>query len=311
MLPLLPLLLGLGCDGPAAPAVADEPTPAPEVALVEPEGPPMPFDKPAPVTTVDAPGLSESSGLAPSQRFPGSWWTINDSGNAAALYRFDLEGTFLGVHPIPGLMNRDWEALAAGPCPGGDDPCVFIAEIGDNKTQYEHVAVHAVREPAVDASAVAPLEHVASWRARYPEGARNAEALLRDPVTGRLYLATKHGSGLTEIYRFPAAPSDTVGPLERIASRVLEGDTDSMRKVTGGAFDAAGRKLVLRTYMVAWEWDVHADDRHAHWSEPPRRAWLAAEKQGEGVSYLPDGALLTTSEGVPMAVNTVPRTSGP
>lgn len=303
MLYNLALVAGLGCESPATEPARPAPPP---VQGIEAQGPPLPFEPPEPLTMVAAPQLSESSGIAPSARHPGTFWTHNDSGNPAELFRFDTEGHLLHRAPAPGLDNRDWEDLAAGPCPDGDQPCLYIAEIGDNKLRYAWVAVYAVREPDADESAGI----VATWRARYPSGPRNAEALLRDPITGRLYLVTKEGSGLCEVYRFPAEPSEAPGTLELVTSLQLEGDSATMRKVTGGDWSADGRRLVLRTYQLAWEWDVGDPDRDAHWSEPPRRAWLAVEEQGEAIAYMADGSLITTSEGVPMAVNRVPRPTG-
>ena len=300
MHPALLLWVGLACQSPAVepPVAAAEPEPDPVL-----QGPPLPFDPPQPVVTVHAPRLTESSGLAASIRHPGTWWTHNDSGNPAELFRFDLEGRLLGRHPVPGLDNRDWEDLASGACPDSDEPCLYIAEIGDNKHRYEWIAVYAVREPSGDE----PAGIVATWRARYPAGARNAETLLRDPATGRLYIVTKDETGRSEVYRLPAQPCEAPGLLEPVATVQLEGEGESMLKATGGDWSADGARVIVRTYQVAWEWDVHSDDREAHWAEPPRRAWLAIEEQGEAVAYTPDGGLLTTSEGLPMPVNRVTR----
>jgi hypothetical protein len=296
--------LGLACSSPASELPVEPAAQPPGASAPAPQGPPMPFEPPVAVTAVRASGLEESSGLAPSSRHPGTWWTINDSGNPSELFRFDLAGALLGRHPVPGVDNRDWEDLAAGPCPDRPEPCLYIAEIGDNKRQYDHVAVYAAREPEAGEAAVV----VSSWRARYPQGARNAESLLRDPITGLLYLITKHKSGRSEVYRFPAEPGDELGTLTLVAELQLEGSGWSALSATGGDFSPDGARVILRTYQVAWEWDVHADAREAHWAEPPRRAWLAAEEQGESVAYLPGGGLLTTSEGSPMKVNAVPRT---
>ncbi len=303
---LLSFGLPLACGGPAAgPTEAPQPS---SDAKAEDVGPPMPFDPPETLAQVEAPGLTESSGIAASRRHPGSWWTLNDSGNAAAVYRFDLEGRFLGVHPIPGIENRDWEDLASGPCPASDEPCLYVAEIGDNKEQFEWVAVYAVREPAADSSAVEPATVVATWRARYPDEVHNAETLLVHPSTGRLYLVTKKHSGRCEVYRFPAEPSEEPGTLARVGAFQFGGLGLAQRKATGGDWSADGRRVVVRTYQAAWEWDVDPDKPEAHWSQDPRRAWLAVEEQGEAIAYTPEGHLVTTSEGYPMPVNIVRRT---
>ncbi|MFH1466070.1 MAG: hypothetical protein ABIO70_16925 [Pseudomonadota bacterium] len=299
-------LLALAC-GAAAPPAPEEPEVAPPG--FEPAGPPMPFAPPEVLPAVSAPGLAESSGVAPSLLHPGTFWTLNDSGNPPELFRFDLEGHLLERRLVEGLTNRDWEDLASGPCPERDTPCLYIAEIGDNKRRYGHVAVFAVREPPPDAAPDQPAQRVAHWWARYPDGARNAETLLRDPGTGRLYLVTKEKSGASEVFRFPERPADEVGVLEKVADVAFPGESDEFRQATGGSWSADGRRVIVRTYMVAWEWDVDPAHPEAFWTEPPRRAWLALEQQGEGITYLPDGALLTTSEGEPMAVDVVRRSA--
>ncbi len=303
MFPAAVLLAGLplACRSPAAdPTPTPDPLPAEEAEV---QGPPMPFEPPETVASLQAPGLTESSGLAASQRNPGTWWTLNDSGNDAALYRFDLQGRFLGLHEVPGVDNRDWEDLAAGSCPSSPEPCLYIAEIGDNKEQFEWVAVYAVREPQGDE----PAGIVATWIARYPNGARNAETLLLHPESGRLYLVTKEKSGLCEVYRFPAEPSEAPGLLERAGQFQLEGLRSEHRKATAGDWSPDGTRVVVRTYMAAWEWDTDPSKPEAHWAEPPRRAWLAVEDQGEAIAYTPDGHLITTSEGAPMPINIVRR----
>ena len=293
-------LLALACSA------APPPPPEPEVQAppgFEPAGPPMPFAPPEVLPAVSAPGLAESSGVAPSLRAPGTFWTLNDSGNPPELFRFDLDGRALGRCAIRGVENRDWEDLASGPCPGGAGPCLYIAEIGDNQRRYPWAAVYAVPEPEGDE----PVAPVATWRARYPAAPRNAETLLRDPGSGRLYLVTKEKSGQSEVWRFPEAPGEKPGLLEKIADIALPGDADEFRQATGGAWSADGRRVVVRTYVIAWEGDVDPAHPEAFWADPPRRAWLAPEAQGEGIAYLPDGALLTTSEGAPMAVDLVRR----
>jgi hypothetical protein len=93
----------------------------------------------------------------------------------------------------------------------------------------------------------------------------------------------------------PFAPPEALPPVA------------AFRQTTSGAWSADGRRVIVRTYVIAWEWDVDPAQPEAFWSETPRRAWLAPEERGEAITYLPDGALLTTSEGDPMPVNLVWR----
>ena len=248
--------------------------------------------------------MAEASGLAFARTRPGVWFVQNDSGGEPALYAFTLDGAYLGAHAVQGASNRDWEDLAAGPCPSAGERCLYIADIGDNKHVRSEIAVYAVPEPAADQPAVV----IATWTARYPDadGPRNAETLLVHPLTGRLYLVTKDKNGSAEIYRFVEEPSEEAVMLERIAGLQFDGPTSTERKTTAGDWRDDGAAVVIRTYAQAWEWTSDPHNPEAHWDQPPRGVTLMREQQGEAIAYTPEGALLTCSEGVPMPLNLVP-----
>ena len=77
----------------------------------------------------------------------------------------------------------------------------------------------------------------------YPDGLRDAEALLAHPVTGRLYVVSKVVFGGT-IYEAP----ERLGTGSPNRLRAL---ADVTGLVTDGAFFPDGRNLVLRTYTKA------------------------------------------------------------
>lgn len=241
--------------------------------------------------------LSESSGLATSSARPGVWFTHNDSGGDPELFAFTLDGGLLEVHPVQGARARDWEDIAAGSCPDGESPCLYIADIGDNARKRDSVQVYAVTVPGPGETA--PV--VASWDLEYPDEARNAETLLIDPRGGGRYLVTKARSGKSRVYRLPDDPGR--GTLTRVASLRFRGGSSSERLTTGGDWHPGGGRVVVRTYTEAWEWQVAASDREAHWKRDPRRIELPLEKQGEAIAYDGEGRLLSTSEGQPMRVS--------
>ena len=76
--------------------------------------------------------LTESSGVAASlRRQPGILWTMNDSGHDACHLRDRYPGPAThGAFAVAGAENRDWEAIAIGPC--GQRDCLYIADTGDN-----------------------------------------------------------------------------------------------------------------------------------------------------------------------------------
>lgn len=137
--------------------------------------------------------LDEASGLALSRRQPGVLWTHNDSGGDPVVYGLRPGQGVVAELRLRGAPATDWEDLAAGPCPWDDaEPCIYVADIGDNLHVRSSVVVLVFEEPSArelelpdparKGDRVRRLD--VAWsaaRMRYPGGARNAEALT---VTG-------------------------------------------------------------------------------------------------------------------------------
>jgi hypothetical protein len=233
------------------------------------------------------PRVVESSGLAASRRHPGVLWTHNDSGDAARLFAVGGDGRVLATLRLAGVEARDWEAVAVGRDDRGR-PALFAGDIGDNLDAWPWVTVWRVPEPARLRDATVRAER---YRLRYPDGPRNAEALLVDPRRNRLYVASKDDTG-GALYRAPAElRADRVNLLQRV------GRVPAL--VTDGAFSPDGRLLVLRDYEAA----------HLYRASGGRLATVALpfQPQGESVAFSADGrSLLAGSEGAGSEVWRVP-----
>ncbi|HEV2917868.1 MAG TPA: hypothetical protein VG673_01285, partial [Actinomycetota bacterium] len=189
---------------------------------------------------LEDPRIQESSGLALSRRHPAVLWTHNDSGGGPQLYAVGPDGRTLATLTLAGVEARDWEAMAAGRDDRGR-PALFVGDIGDNQDLWPEVAVYRVAEPTRLRDATVPAVR---YRLRYADGPRNAEALLVDPRSNRLYVATKSSDG-GGLYRAPARlRTDQVNVLHRVA-RVPP-------VVTDGSFAPDGRSFVLRDYQSAY-----------------------------------------------------------
>ncbi|MDQ3588012.1 MAG: hypothetical protein M3375_06665, partial [Actinomycetota bacterium] len=143
------------------------------------------------VQTTDA---TELSGLVASRRQTGVLWAHNDSGDSARLFALTTEGRLRGEVVVAGAQNVDWEDIALGPGPSGQD-ALFVADIGDNENERPSVSVYRVAEP--DLSRGAPRSSAPAERLvlRYPDRPHDAEALLVDPSTGELVMVTKSFGG--------------------------------------------------------------------------------------------------------------------
>lgn len=238
------------------------------------------------------PDIAESSGISVSRRHPGVVYTVDDSGHGARIYAVGPDGRTRAVLRIAGAANRDWEAIA----PGRDEqgrPALFIGDIGDNLGgAWRTISVYRVTEPAELRSGTL---RATRYRLRYADGARNAEALLVEPRTNRLYVVSKE-EGRGGVYVAPPRLSaDRVNVLRWV------GDAPSM--ITDGAFAPDGRRFVVRGYFDATEYAFDGERP----GRQLRNFGLPLQRQGEGVAYTPDGrALLLSSEGAHSDVWRIP-----
>ncbi len=138
--------------------------------------------------------LTEASGLAESREAPGTFWTHDDSGGAATLYALDESAGLLAQQPLAGVSNTDWEDIAIGPAEDPATDALYVGDIGDNAAVRPRVRVRRILEPAL--SGVAPGSVLGSVAPEtiglvYPDGARDAEALVVDPANGDIFVITK------------------------------------------------------------------------------------------------------------------------
>ena len=163
-----------------------------------------------------------------------------------------------------------------------------MGDIGDNNGVWPEVAVYRVAEPDRLRDATVPATR---YRLRYADGPHDAEALLVDPRSNRLYVATKEVAG---------------GGLYRAPARLRTGQVNLLRRVakvppvvTDGAYLPDGRAFVLRDYQAA----------HVY-AAPGRRVGsleLPLQQQGESLTATADGrSVLAGSEGLASEVWRVP-----
>lgn len=230
--------------------------------------------------------MSEASGLVASARFPGHLWTHNDSGNSPDVFLIDSTGSSQAVITLSDVTNRDFEDIARY------QNTIYVADIGDNRAVRSDISVIAFEEPAsIGSRAVAPS---AVYRMTYPDGARDAETLLIDPLTRDWYIVTKREASV-RVYRYayPQNPDATV-ELERIPG-VLP-----MTSVVAGDVSPDGTEILVKTYDVVHYWRRQGDEPlSATLFRAPLALSYEPEPQGEAIAFMPSGSgyITTTEEG--------------
>lgn len=233
--------------------------------------------------------VHETSGLAVSRRTAGLFWTHNDKGNDAELFAISEDGALVQRVRVDGAEAVDWEDLEGGACDAGS--CLYIGDIGDNDAARERITVYRIAEPAEGATESAPAE---AFHARYPEGARDAEALLLGP-SGDLFIVTKGRRGPVELYRFPlTTPGETV-TLEHVRD-LLPAPASDEDRVTAATATADGRWAAVRSYRSLYLYSLDALIS----GEPAEPTIVdltpLGQMQGESIALRDDGTGWVTTE---------------
>ncbi len=270
---LIPLLLS------CAPAVAD---------------PCAGWSAPAAAGGVRSAELVEASGLAASQRQPGSFWSHNDAGDGARLFAIGPDGADRGQLRLldqagQPLEAQDFEDIAIGPGPGGA-PWLTVADSGNNKGKRASLRLLRFAEPA---AMDGPQQvQAAVIELAWPDAPHDAEALLHDPLSGGLFILSKE-KGSARIFQV----EELTGAAPRLRAlgelRLPDGE-----RLTGADISPDGRRILLRTKAsVLLASRAEGQTVPQALSGPLCALPAPVEEQGEAVAATATG-FVTVSEGV-------------
>jgi hypothetical protein len=240
--------------------------------------------------------LKEISGMAASFRNPNVLW-IHEDGDIRAIHAVRTSGEIVARLRLPGKLT-DVEDIAIGPGPSADTDYIYLADIGDNDRQRRFVRVIRFIEPDLSADADGELDEgqTEQFRMTYPDGPVDAEALLVDPVTRGLLIATKEKStSRVFLARADQLTTTDVIPLTQLCAPMV-------RDVSAGDISRDGRRVVLRTEERGWLWERAANQSLVDVLRgQPKPLVVLGENQarnGEAIALHPSGrAYFTISEG--------------
>jgi hypothetical protein len=246
--------------------------------------------------------LGEVSGLAASRRHGDLLWVHNDGGGGPFLYALGTRGGLRGALEIEGVINTDWEDLAAFTLDGTH--YLLVADTGDNGGLRHTLQLHVVAEPE---TIVDNTRLPAAWSIafRWPDGPRDCEAVAVDVENGRILLVSKKRRP-PQVFSLPLRPpgegvqvAELVGTLAGVpvpseAERQANPGKLSLRGlVTAADLSPDGRRLAVLTYEEvlvyeraegqAWE-DAFAGS--------PRVQSLPLLPQAEALGWSADGTRL-------------------
>ncbi len=255
----------------------------------------------APAQSPAEPALDELSGLTRSLATPQWLWAHNDSGDRARLFRIGLDGSAGGSAEVGDAVAIDWEDIAAFRWQG--QPALLIGDIGDNAGKRAAITLYAVQDPGAKGDR-APL----LWQLnlRYPDGARDAEGLAVDPVSGEILILSKRERPPV-IYRI-AMPTgapvagrvltlEKLGPVLHLptptALDLAEDPIYGLLRDWPTALDIApdGASAIVTTYKDAHRFaHLPGEPWAASFARAPERIDLPQWKQTEAGAYSADGS---------------------
>lgn len=227
------------------------------------------------------PEIVEASGLVVQD---GLFITTNDSGDTGRVFAVDPgSGETVGVTR---WSEDPTDVEAVAPAGHGE---VWVADTGDNRESRDSVSVTRIPVGRQDR-----IVDVPSYELAYPDGSHDAESLLVDPATGRLYVATKEIFGGSFFVAPKKLSADHVNRLQEVAP--------ALPIATDGAFFPDGRHLVLRGYGEATVYRFPSFDPVATFDLPE-------QEQGEGIAVDGRDRVWLSSEGQdsPVLRFTLPR----
>lgn len=252
--------------------------------------------------------LSEVSGMTASRLTPGVFWVHNDSGDKARIYAIDIKGKLLAKFDVPNAENRDWEDIASGPGADGK-PALYIAETGDNDRKHDTSIIYRVLEPRLTGDKKSETEPAEAFPFRYPDGKHDCEAILVDPISGKIFLVTKTLQDACGVYRYPMPLKvNQKVVLEKVNGKKITSVTQ-LRMVTSAAVAPDGSRAVIRTYFGAFEW-LRAKGKpfETIFDSEPSSISVPLMGQAEAICYTADSkSILTTSERLPAPIYQLTR----
>lgn len=249
---------------------------------------------------LDNKAIDEASGLVASVAFPGYLWTHNDSGDEARLFLLNASGKTIAQVNISGASNRDWEDIAIDYNPETQKSTLLVADIGDNKAQYDYVSLYFIEEPAQLITKDTLLPVIKKMILRYPDGRRDAETLMVDPLTHDIYIMSKREPQVA-LYSitYPYPEKDT---LE--LTKVL---TLPHTKIVAGDISPDGKEILIKDYDFIYYYKRNLNESIAQaLAKEPVQLSYTREPQGESICFSLDQLyFFTLSEKSPLGITPV------
>ena len=249
--------------------------------------------------------LNETSGIAASRINKDLYYVHNDSGDTSRFFSILPTGEQKAIIYFKGdrkekLGVHDCEDIAVGPGPVRGKTYVYMGDIGDNYSVRKYITVYRMEEQkdwakdtVIDAKDAAPIHF------KYPDGPKDAETLMIDPIEKLIYIVSKRLDSVG-VYTSPLNyKTDDTLVLQKRCKLFFPG-YKLFKWITAGDISVDGQQVLIKSYTKVYYWQrQHNEPIWKTVQRPPAILPYIQEKQGEAIGFTPDGkGYYTTSEGV-------------
>lgn len=227
--------------------------------------------------------LLEASGIVESISYPKHLWTLNDSGNPAEVFLIDQQAQIKLVCRLKGITNRDFEDITLGIGPDSTKNYIYVGDIGDNLSRYKTKLIYRFEEPLISNEKEIEISVFDTLQIQLPDGIRDSETMMIDPVSNDLYLVSKMEDSV-HIYRVQYPFKNEIITAEKIA-------IIPFYKITSGSISTDGKEVLLKDYDNIYYWNNAAKiSLEKLLQEKPKILPYTREKQGEAITWARDGS---------------------
>jgi hypothetical protein len=245
-----------------------------------------------------APGLVEASGAAASRRTSNAFWSHNDSGHPNVLFLVNLSGELLLKLSLTGAGSRDYEDMCIGQGPDDEHPYIYLGDIGDNQAVHDYIVIYRFPEPVFALTEGTAMNtslqegELERFELVYPDGPRDAETLMFDPLSGDLFVVSKRDFR-SRIYKCNSAQLSLTSrtELEFVAQLPFN-------YAVAGDISPTGQRIAIKDYDCIYAWErIPGESVVEALKRQPVELPYILEPQGESFAWLADeSGYLTVSE---------------
>ena len=248
--------------------------------------------------------LNEISGIAASGINNDLYYIHNDSGDTSRFFAIlsggEIKSTiYYKGDPKEPTGVHDCEDIAVGPGPTAGKSYVYMGDIGDNYSVRHYITIYRMEEKTAWATDSISHADAVPVHFKYPDGPKDAETLMIDPIEKLIYIVSKRQDSVT-VYTSPLIykPNDTL-VLQKRCKLFFPG-VKLFKWITAGDISKDGEQVLIKSYVNVYYWRRPGNE--PIWKTVQRKPEILpyhSEKQGEAISFTPDGkGYYTTSEGV-------------